>query len=137
MNFVDALNVCFSTVAVLFLYGIDNIADDHGLSEEARMRVEERGRVDLGAAEAAALVRTKAVHVGLIVLLVTCLVWSENIFVAVYLPLPAFWLGGVAEAVGAGGGAAAMCKGVGKATGALVLGLVGFFILLAASGNGA
>ena len=133
MNCVDALNICFNTIAILFLCDIDNIAYDHGLSEHVRMRVEERGRVDLGAAEAEALVRTKAVHVGLIVLLVPCVVWSEQLEVALFLPFLAFWLGGVSEAVAAGGGAAAVGKGVGKATGACLLGLVGFGILVVAA----
>ena len=50
-----------------------------------------------------------------------------------FIPFLAFWLGGVAEAVATpGAGAAEKAKGVGKATGAFVLGLVGCVILVEA-----
>ena len=126
----DALSVSMNAVAILFLCDIDNMAYDRGLGEEVRMRVEESGRVDLGEAEATALVLTKAVHVGLIVVLVPYLVWSEDLDTGLSLAFLAFWLGGVAGAVGAGGGAAAVCKGVRKATEAGLLGFVAFFMLV-------
>ena len=78
-------------------------------------------------------VRTRAVHVSLIALLVPAVMWSEttigaNIFVGLV-----FWLGGVAEAVGAGGGAAVVCNGIGKVTGAGVLAVAGFAIFFLAA----
>ena len=63
----SALSVCFNAIALLFLCDIDNIAFVLGLSERVRARVEDAGRVELSEVEAAALVRTKSVHVGLIV----------------------------------------------------------------------
>ena len=63
----DALSVCFNTVAMLFLCEIDNICFRVGLSERVRSRVESVGKVELGDAEAAALARSKLVHVSVIV----------------------------------------------------------------------
>merc|ERR1712093_665666 len=92
----DALSVCLNTVAILFLCDIDNIAFDLVLGERVRARVEDAGHVELEDAEAAALARTKAVHVVLLVLAVLGGVWSGGeVF---FLPFLAFGLGGVAEA---------------------------------------
>jgi hypothetical protein len=108
-----------------------------GLSERVRTRVEEFGRVKLRDTEAAALVRSKAVHVVVLVATVLTVVWSgadsgrtTNGLATFLIPFLAFWLAGVAEAVATpGAGAAEKIKGVGKATGAAVLGVVGFVIL--------
>jgi hypothetical protein len=101
-----------------------------GLSERVRARVEEFGRVELRGAEVAALVRSKAVHMALLVGAVLAAVWLANSNVAVLIAFLAFWLGGVAEVVATpGAGAAEKAMGVGKATGAAALGLVGFAIL--------
>ena len=108
---------------------IDNAAYAVGLSERVRTRVEEFGRVELRDAEAAALVRSKAVHVALLVGVMLVTVWAgdaEGVLSAILIAFLAFWLGGVAEAVATpGAGAAEKAKGVGKATGAATLGLIG------------
>jgi hypothetical protein len=102
-----------------------------GLSERVRTRVEEFGRVELRDDEAVALVWSKAVHlhVVLLVVAVPVVVWSgtSQIGGAVFfISFPAFWLGGVAEAVATpGAGAAERIKGVGKATAAALLGFAG------------
>ena len=115
---------------------IDNAAYAVGLSERVRIRVEEFGRVELQDAEAAALVRSKVMHVALLAGAVLAGVWSANSKAAIYIVSLAFWLGGVAEAVATpGAGAAEKAKGVGKATGAAALGFVGFFILMIALGS--
>jgi hypothetical protein len=117
---------------------IDNVAYAVGLSERVRTRVEEFGRVELRDAEAAALVRSKAVHVALIVGAVLATVWSADGGTAANTIWPglAFWLGGVAEAVATPGtGAVEKAQGVGKATGAMLLGFVGFCILAVAIGG--
>ena len=112
-----------------------------GLSERVRTRVEEFGRVELRDDEAVALVWSKAVHlhVVLLVVAVPVVVWSgtSQIGGAVFfISFPAFWLGGVAEAVATpGAGAAEKAKGVGKATGAFVLGVVGFVTLVGVVGH--
>ena len=41
----DSLNICFNTVAVLFLLQVDNQLYEYGLSEEVKAEVEEFGRV--------------------------------------------------------------------------------------------
>jgi hypothetical protein len=110
---------------------IDNAAYAVGLSERVRTRVEKFGRVELHDTEAAALVRSKAVHAVLLVAAVLAAVWSASLEFAANLPFLAFWLGGVAEATTRPGiGAAQKIKGVGKATGAAVLGVVGFVTVL-------
>jgi hypothetical protein len=104
---------------------IDNVAYVVALSERVRTRVEQFGRVELRDTEAAVLVRSKAVHVGLLVAVVPTAVWSANGGAIFFAPFLAFWLGGVAEAVATPGAAATeKIKGVGKATAAAVLGLV-------------
>jgi hypothetical protein len=110
---------------------IDNVAYAVGLSERVRTRVEEFGRVELRGAEAAALVRSKVVHVVLLVVAVPTAVWSDSILIAWFLSFLAFWLGGVAEVVATpGAGATEKVKGIGKATGAALLGVVSFYILV-------
>ena len=55
-------------------------------------------------------------------------------FVALLLPFVVFWIGKVVEVIVSGGGAAAVAKGTCKATGACLIGLVGFLIMLASVG---
>jgi hypothetical protein len=108
---------------------IDNAAYAVGLSERVRTRVEKFGRVEFRDTEAAALVRSKAAHMVLLVVTVPTATWSGNGVVATVTPFLAFWLGGVAEVVATpGAGAAEKIKGVGKATGAALLGFIGFVI---------
>jgi hypothetical protein len=125
----DALSICFNTVAVLFLCEIDNIMLTNGLGEDSRKRVEESGRVELGEKEATDLLRTKAVHVFLIMVFVPAAVRSRDALLVLVLPPLAFWLGGVAENVGAGGDAATIARGIGLTTASCLLGLVGFIML--------
>jgi hypothetical protein len=117
------------------VWQIDNVVYAVGLSERVRTRVEEFGRVELRDAEAAAMVWSKAVHVALVVAAVLVGVWLGNVQVAWLLCRLAFWLGGVAEVVATpGAGAAEKIKGVGKATGAVVLGMAGATIMALAAG---
>jgi hypothetical protein len=110
---------------------IDNAAYAVGLSERVRTRVEEFGRVELRDTQAAALVRSKSVHVVLVVVTVPAAVWMENLPLPVLVPYFAFWLGAIAEALATpGAGVSEKIKGVGKATGAAVLGLACFIILV-------
>lgn len=125
----DALSICFNTVAVLFLCEIDNIMLMNGLGEHARKRVEESGRVDFVANEAEMLMLTKAVHFSLIVVFVPAAVRSQDALIVLLLPPLAFWLGGVMEAVGAGGSGAAIGKGIGLVTVSCLLGLFWFVVL--------
>ena len=104
---------------------IDNAAYAVGLSERVRTRVEKFGRVELRDTEAAVLVRSKAVHVVLLMAAVFAGL-LPGVYVTFLTPLLAFWLGGVAEAATTPGtGAAEKIKG----TGAAVLGLIGFYVL--------
>ena len=123
----DALSVCFNTVAVLFLCEIDNLLYAILLPERERARVEVEGRVELGEAEAAALMRSKAVHVVVLVVVVPCAVaYGGSVGSVGSL---AFWVAGVTEAVLGSAGAGEACKEVGKVTGRWLLGFVGFFVL--------
>jgi hypothetical protein len=131
----DALSVCFNTVAVLFLCEIDNLLYAILLPERERARVEVEGRVELGEAEAAALMRSKAVHVVVFVAAVPCAValggsGDRASFEALLLPLPAFWLAGATEAVLGSASAGEACKEVGKVTGRWLLGMIGLSVLV-------
>jgi hypothetical protein len=108
---------------------IDNVAYTVGLSERVRTRVEEFGRVELRDTEATTLVRSKVVHVVMLVAAVIAGVWSASFLFALMFPFLACWMGGVVEAVAMpGAGAVEKIKGVVKASGAVVLGLVFFGI---------
>ena len=123
----DALSVCFNTVAVLFLCEIDNLLYAILLPERERARVEVEGRVELSESEAVALMRSKAVHVVLLVIAVPCAVLVGVDLV--WLPLLAFWVAGVTEAVLGSASVGEACKEVGKTTGRWLLGMVGFAVL--------
>lgn len=109
------------------------------LPERLRTRLEEAGRVDLGDADAAALARTKLVHTVVILVAVLAAVsvsayggmgfWTAIIG----FPFLAFWAGGVAEAFGVGRSVSELAKAVGWTTGAALLGMLGFFLLLGQS----
>ena len=137
----DALSVCFNTVAVLFLCEIDNLLYAILLPERERARVEVEGRVELGEAEAAALMRSKAVHVVVVAAAVPCAVAvggggdQVSPYLAFLLPLLAFWVAGVTEAVLGSAGAGEACKEVGKVTGRWLLGCIGFIVLVGLSGG--
>ena len=130
----DALSVCLNTVAMLFLCEIDNMIYKVGMAERTRTRVEEYARVELGDEEAAALVRSKQIHVGAVVVAVLAAVQVARPVSLIFFVFPAFWLGSVAEAlVVPGATASGMAKGTLKATGAFVLGAAGFAVLVITS----
>ena len=134
----DALSICLNTVAILFMVEIDNIAYSIGLSERARSNFELLGRIKLEDAEAAALVKSKATHVSLIVATVLLAVWaartsySNDMPLSVGLivaPVVAFWLAGVIESIEPGVEGAEVCKRIGKVTLSWVLGVIGMAFL--------
>ena len=96
----DALNVCFNTIAVLFMMEIDNFAYVVGLSEPVRTNVEVRGRVELDSDRINALRRAKLAHVVCIPIVVVFAVWSAPWFLgpfSMFLVQPAFLLAGQFE----------------------------------------
>jgi hypothetical protein len=118
---------------MIAVWQIDNAAYAVGLSERVRTRVENFGRVELRDVDAAALVRSKAVHVALLVAAVPSIVWSADgrLRVVLLAPFLVFWIGGMVEAVAApGAGTVQKIKRVGKATGAFVLGVVGVMTVM-------
>lgn len=132
----DALSVCFNTIALLFILEIDNVAYAIMLDERVRSRVEQRSRVKLDNEQVAWLMRSKVVHVGLVVVVVPSAVWYSHVF-SMFIPMLCFWVGGVMEAVmdaaATGAGATGACKGVARATGAFLLGMVAYAGLFNAS----
>ena len=127
----DALSVCFNTVAVLFLCEIDNLLYAILLPERERARVEVEGRVELGESEVSALMRSKAVHVVLLVVVVPCAVLVGFYALRTWIGFPAFafWVAGVTEAVLGSASVGEARKEVGKTTGRWLLGFVGIFVL--------
>ena len=114
---------------------IDNVAFAAALSERARRRVEEFGRVQLSDSEAAALSLSKLVHMCLVVLIVLVVVATEEFFAA-FLAFPVLFLGAVAEALVAGGGAVKVCAGIVKSFVAMFGGLVCYFMLVSLAHSG-
>jgi positive regulator of sigma E activity len=128
----DALSVCLNTVAILFMCDIDNICFNLALGERVRARVEDVGRVELGAAEASALARTTLVHVVLLVLSVCTLVLFPKEMAAnaaVVCTMLVFPLGGVVDAFVQGASAAETAKRLGKVLRAWLLGLCVYLVL--------
>ena len=122
----DALRVCFNTVAILFLCEVDNIAYSVGLSENVRARVENAGRVELDDVQTAALSKTKALHIGLLVVCVPASVWLAHAtatFGACALAALPLWVGGLAEAVVPGADPAATCKRLAQTMATCALGI--------------
>lgn len=76
-----------------------------GLSERDRRRVEasDIGRVDLCDAEAKDTARTKTIHVAIVVITTTGVIWAgghgASVFGALLAPALTFWVGGMLEAV--------------------------------------
>lgn len=97
----DALSVCMNTVAILFMTDIDNLVFQFGLAEKARSRVEDAGRVELSESDAMALAHTKIIHSILLAVALLGGIWSAALgastFAILFLPFPAFWIGGVLE----------------------------------------
>ena len=96
----DALNVCFNTVAVLFLCEIDNIVYAVGVGERTKSRYEELGRVELEDVEAATLARSKTAHSFFVMVMPILGVLTQSTgsdFVSMFLCRFAFFLGSVAE----------------------------------------
>jgi hypothetical protein len=74
----SALQICFNTLAVLFLAEVDNMTYNLGMSERTREKVDEKGHVLLTDAEAARLSRAKTVCIVATVVLVTCSVITRS-----------------------------------------------------------
>lgn len=140
-----------STLAILFMCEVDNVAYTIGLSERVRTRYEQRGRVELTTTEATAMVRSKVAHVSLIVFAVlltvesTSFIGGENPLIASTLLV--FLLGGMVEAfvpdtaaevdvafeahesASSGLGALATCQRIGMVFGSWFCGLICIGIL--------
>ena len=128
----DALSVCFNTVAVLFLCEIDNLLYTILLPEREQARLEVEGRVELGEVEAAALMRSKVMHVVVVAAVVPCAVVLRSRTLSHF----AFYVVGVTEAVWGSGSVGEACKEVWKITGRYLLGGVGFGLLFVLSLRG-
>lgn len=131
----DALNVCLTTVALLFLADVDNAAFAIGLSERIRTRVEEFGRVDLSSTQAKALVQSKAAHVCLISSAIVLAVVSQHDDTILLLSYLAFWLGGVVEAFALSDKPVEIFRRTAELTGALCLGVVFLFVTYIIAGG--
>ena len=130
----DALSICFNSIAILFMMEVDQIAFVMGLSERVRARVEDVGRITLRDDEAVALVKTKTVHVALIVLAVNAAVfmarwrWTGGdggAALGVFLfPNLAFFLASCAEAFAPGASVGEIAQAVGQSVGSAIVGQV-------------
>jgi len=105
----DSLNICFNTVAVLFLLQVDNQLYEYGLSEQVKAEVEEFGRVYLEPSSLRLLKASKLVHVVLVTASCTLTVATGHIEGGVVLLAGfmisqlVFFLGGIAEVMATAG----------------------------------
>eukprot|EP01052_Picozoa_sp_SAG31_P024019 SAG31_NODE_2017_length_6663_cov_3.680530_6_plen_223_part_00 len=135
VNGGDALSICLNTIAVLFLYDVDNMAFAHLLSDELRCSVIRGGRVLLSAQEAheMQIVRrtsTPAVVAGLL-MAVLAAATVGNAFV----PLPVNFLAVLVAAIAVetqipARSARQRVMAMATATGKMVLGCAAFMTLL-------
>ena len=129
----DALEVCFNTVALLFMTDVDNIAYELALPERWRARME-AGRVVLSNEAANALATMKFVHVVIVMVCILSTVWVlgtpgwQESFVMLFFNVVAFWIGGMIEECVAG--ATPKDKALGSAK-VLATGSCGWFGLCA------
>ena len=137
MSAGDALSICFNVVAILFLCEIDNVLFAVLMPERFRTRVEQYGRVELGDVEAATLARTKLVHTMLIVMaaLISVSLGASGGYTGLIacfcLSFLAFWAGSAVEALGQGLSGPEIARYIAQTTGALLLGLCGWFMVVA------
>eukprot|EP01046_Picozoa_sp_COSAG06_P014958 COSAG06_NODE_943_length_11375_cov_11.840635_8_plen_128_part_00 len=113
---------------------IDQIAFAFGLAERVRARVEDVGRVTLSDKEAIALVKTKTVHVTLIVIAVNSAVllarysnrFSDGggwaVLGTMLFPNLAFFLASCAEAFAPGASTSEIAKGICQSAGSAIIG---------------
>ena len=121
----DALSVCLNTVAVLFLCDVDNITYAILMDERVRTRVELRDRMHPSDAEAQALAKSKAMHVGLLLVALpgSLFIYPHSEAMSFFIPWAVFYLGRVLEVVcGPAGDATNRCKQFGMATAAWIVG---------------
>ena len=95
----DAVNVCFNSIAILFLLEVDNLAYATILGERSRARVEEAGRVELGDEDVAALTRSKAIHVCGIVCYIFFEMYALNSYGLGWMVFPPFIVWAILGAV--------------------------------------
>lgn len=86
-----------NTVALLFLTEIDNLAYALGLSEQARKRMEVKGRVELGEEATALLLRSKIAHMVAIVAGIGWIVVSRKYDSTVWYVFS--WLAGLVASI--------------------------------------
>ena len=121
---------CLWILRLNVLCDIDNIAFKLALSERARARVEDAGRVELKDIQATALARTKAVHLALLVLAILVPIFFGD---GLILPFIAFLLGGIVESFVPGATVVETCQRIGKVMAAWLIGLVAFIGLVGAA----
>ena len=115
---------------------IDNIAWNVGVSEGVRSRVEDRGRVEMTAAEQVSLVRTKMVHVTLLIVFVVASVWRQSFSRAAIGAFVLFLFGAFAEVVmsSAQSAKSETCRRLVKASASWLLGIVVFAAIFSQTG---
>ena len=136
VNVPDAVNVCFNTIAILFMCEIDNIAYATILNEQSRARVEEAGRVDLDDSDVAALARSKAIYVSVIMVYIVFEIWllskPADLLAMAIPPFLFWWLAGMIE-IGTGTECAKMPGEMCKLLGASILAFIFFGFKMGAS----
>jgi hypothetical protein len=98
-----ALDICFNTMAVLFLLDADNLVFAQFLSEETRARMATEGEIELSPADVRLVSVTRQMHALLIPPAIIIAVWSaphlakSNMQLAGIIPLAPFIIGFTAE----------------------------------------
>lgn len=97
----DALNICFNTVAVLFLMDVDNLSYEFGLNEMLRKKIADCGKISLTAEQDDGLKRVKNVHTVLSMLCIVANValmgFGIGIQVGPVLPYVLLLIGGIVD----------------------------------------
>jgi hypothetical protein len=82
-------------VPQLFLLDVDNMSYDIGLSENAKARMEEAGRVALSAEDTSFLATMKATHLPIVVIALLAGPYGKTVFSPMAAAILTFWIGGI------------------------------------------
>eukprot|EP01052_Picozoa_sp_SAG31_P008927 SAG31_NODE_459_length_15396_cov_5.092502_5_plen_489_part_00 len=130
----SSLQICFNTIAILFLADVDNLVYAFFLAERVRARLEDVGRVQLTADDLRPLQVTKIAHVFVVwVNIMGCVYWVDKGGggpALLAFTHPCFWIAGVVDIfMRKSEGVTHTLRLVVGTTAKMMLGYVGFGIL--------
>ena len=91
------LMIMHHAIPQLFLLDVDNMSYDIGLSENAKARMEEVGRVALSTQDTSYLRTLKATHLPIVTVALLAGPYGKTVFSPMAAAILTFWIGGIAS----------------------------------------